>query len=46
MQKQELFSTLIADWQVGLFDCSDLKIYLQMRGLGPDVISLVRPTGV
>ena len=29
-----------------LFDGSDLKTYLQMRGLGPDVVSVVRPFGV
>ena len=28
------------------YDSSDLKTYLQMRGLGPDVVSVVGPTGV
>ena len=29
-----------------LYDGSDLKTYRWMRGLGPDVVSLVMPTGV
>ena len=33
-------------WDLRHYDGSDLKTYLKMRGLGLDVVSLVRPTCV
>ena len=33
-------------WDLRLYDGSDLKTYLLMRGLGPGVVSVVWLTGV
>ena len=35
----------VGGWDLRLYGGSELKAYLQIRGLGPDVVSVVRSTG-